>query len=389
MDTNCHYVANPGSMEVCGFAGVAYTPVALIWDDTLNLDEGMTVVPFSIAAESPDSYTLWKGSAGAPLLVYDPDGTGQVISARQLFGQSAFGGKTVDPQDYRKAEIRAGWENGFDALGLMDVNKDGRVSGKELRGLALWFDANRDGTTQQGEIKTLASQKITALYYKWDSRAETGDLAVAIGYERTVAGKKVFGRAVDWFSPTFATKEEALQALASMSNKVTARSETGSSTSAGPLGWPEDAARFKVHPVTDPHEDISGFWIWGLKDESGQQNPGLFAFEQSSKKEVVGYSIAEAVLQENESKLHSFVRALPASGKVKRNEQGKLELSIIVADNEGTKAESTATLSEDGTMLFGKTRQTFSLVKQGTARRSAAVEYEWVASRFMPPDSGS
>ena len=39
------------------------------------------------------------------------------------------------------------------SLALLDTNHDGKLSGKELDALALWFDKNRDGVSQPGEVK--------------------------------------------------------------------------------------------------------------------------------------------------------------------------------------------------------------------------------------------
>ena len=53
----------------------------------------------------------------------------------------------------------------------------------------------------------------------------------------------------------------------------------------------------------------------------------------------------------------------------------------IVDRHSGGMARSTATLSEDGLVLSGKTSQL--LVVEGDGKRnSATVDYEWVAQKF-------
>ena len=58
---------------------------------------------------------------------------------------------------------------------------------------------------------------------------------------------------------------------------------------------------------------------------------------------------------------------------------GKLQLAMKIIDRQsGGTAHSTATLSEDGMTLTGKTTQLLVVEGDGK-RRSATVDYEWVA----------
>ena len=72
MDANCQWATPGAASEICGFAGIAWSPISLIWEDDASLDDGMTVVSFSIDARQPDAFSLWKASEKTPLLVYDP-----------------------------------------------------------------------------------------------------------------------------------------------------------------------------------------------------------------------------------------------------------------------------------------------------------------------------
>ena len=88
------------------------------------------------------------------------------------------------------------------------------ISGKELDALALWFDKNRDGISQPGEVKSLSSLGVVALYYKPDrTDPKSGDIRADLGYERLVNGKLIKGASVDWFAQTFSTRQEATTAL--------------------------------------------------------------------------------------------------------------------------------------------------------------------------------
>ena len=64
--------------------------------------------------------TRWREQA--PLLVYDPEHTGKVNSASQLFGQWTFGGQRLAALASDGRGLVSGpWENGFDALILHDM----------------------------------------------------------------------------------------------------------------------------------------------------------------------------------------------------------------------------------------------------------------------------
>src|SRR5207244_2526964 len=44
------------------------------------------------------------------------------------------------------------WRDGYRALDALDDNRDGRLEGAELDGLAVWFDRNGDGVSQRDEV---------------------------------------------------------------------------------------------------------------------------------------------------------------------------------------------------------------------------------------------
>src|SRR5262249_31066531 len=87
-------------------------------------------------------------SRDAGWLVLAPPGRGRVTSALQLFGWVSFG---------------MSWDDGYQALGALDDNGDGVLTGKELEGLAIWQDLNGNGVCDPGELKALADWGIVAL----------------------------------------------------------------------------------------------------------------------------------------------------------------------------------------------------------------------------------
>lgn len=91
--------------------------------------------------------------ADASFLVWDPDCTGAITSGRQLFGSATW------------------WmffEDGYAALDALDESGDGWLAGAELESLALWRDANRNGTSDAGEIESLAQRGVLAIATRAD-----------------------------------------------------------------------------------------------------------------------------------------------------------------------------------------------------------------------------
>ncbi len=82
------------------------------------------------------------------ILVWDPSGKGRITSGRQLFGSATW------------------WmffSDGYRALDTLDDDRDGRLKGRELDGLALWFDGDSDGACDPGEVVALRSRGIIEL----------------------------------------------------------------------------------------------------------------------------------------------------------------------------------------------------------------------------------
>ena len=363
LDANCQVTSPDADTQLCGYGAVFPSPISLIWEDDASLTDGMTVVPFSIDARQPEAFSLWKASEKAPLLVYDPTHTGKVTSAKQLFGTYTFGGRTTKAAYSQSSKASTPWGNGYEALALLDTNHDGKISGKELGALALWFDKNRDGISQPGEVKTLSSLGVVTIYYKPDrTDPKSGDIHADLGFERLVNGKRVKGASVDWLAQTFSTKQEAMVALSAIfqqelntSDAVPAKLGARAAAAHDRL---DDPLKFLPHQAKDHREDLSGYWYWTVKEKGGERHPGLFAFEQLNGHELTGYSVVEAQLAKNDQHLRSVVSALPATGTIRRDKDGKLELAMKILDRKsGGTVRSTATLSEDGMVLSGKTTQ--------------------------------
>src|SRR5262249_4614643 len=90
-------------------------------------------------------------------LVYDPSHKGNVTSALQMFGGVSFW---------------TFWDNGYQALALLDDNHDGELTGPELDSLAIWHDANGDGVCDPGEVRPLSYYGIVAISCRGEARAD-------------------------------------------------------------------------------------------------------------------------------------------------------------------------------------------------------------------------
>lgn len=99
-DNTCQGVDDPTSAEqdeAC--SGLAFwwknSPISLLWNSKVDIELNKTAVAFPLDPFKKGKYYTWKASADAPLLVYDPEHTGKITSAKQLFGDWTFGGKRL------------------------------------------------------------------------------------------------------------------------------------------------------------------------------------------------------------------------------------------------------------------------------------------------------
>lgn len=127
----------------------AITPVAIplkAGSTAAPLDRDARVLFDADGSGIPRRWTWIEKDAG--WLVYDSDGSGEITSALQWFGNVTFW---------------LFWSNGYQALGALDDDGDGELRGGELRNLAIWRDRNQNGVSEKGEVRSLAAHGIVAL----------------------------------------------------------------------------------------------------------------------------------------------------------------------------------------------------------------------------------
>lgn len=101
-------------------------------------------------------------SPDAGWLVWDPAGQGRITSGLQLFGNVTFW---------------LFWSTGYDSLCALDDDGDGQLSGKELAGLAIWRDLNRNGISEPGEVEPLSRVGVSTLSCSYQGVRGSSQLA--------------------------------------------------------------------------------------------------------------------------------------------------------------------------------------------------------------------
>lgn len=140
------------------------TPIIFSLDDNLPLADLLapeTVVRFDLDGTGRGQAWPWvRPTTG--ILVWDPARSGVVTSGRQLFGSVTW------------------WiffDDGFQAMRMLDDDADGVLAGEELAGLSVWFDLNADGVSQPGEVVPIELLPIRSIATTYDSRE--GELFVS------------------------------------------------------------------------------------------------------------------------------------------------------------------------------------------------------------------
>jgi hypothetical protein len=111
---------------------------------------------------------------GDGLLVIDRDGDGLITKATEL----SF---LVEKADAKSS---------LEGLAVLDANKDGKLTAADVRfgELKVWIDANRDGVTSVGELKTLSELGISEIGVQ--RHGEAG-LEPAAGDHRVQASRRL------------------------------------------------------------------------------------------------------------------------------------------------------------------------------------------------------
>ncbi len=370
--SDCKFSKKPAG-ELCGNLDVTYisSPISLLWEPSAEIGSVATAVQFPLNPRQSGKWFVWRASAAAPLLVHDPLHTGMIDSAQQLFGNWTFGGKRLASLLDDSGQARP-WSNGFEALATLDADGNGRVDGKELSDLALWFDANSNGVSEHGEVVSLNDAGVTSLGYDVDYKDElTHNLYSNEGFERLVDGKVVTGRSVDWYSQTMNAPGEIVQHSFPPAPPLPV-----AVASTGPLASSADEAPF----AKDASEGFAGLWRWRTEKAFGDFHPsGLLQIKRQKDGSYSGRVIQEFQLRSNDEGVKSVARAQKLTGKVSAPTMSEPVLRFEVASRSGQKTLSEAVVGKDG-KLVGRSSTVLG-VNQKTGEQDT-YEYRWIATRY-------
>jgi hypothetical protein len=364
MDDTCTLVnpSNHSDFKICSTFNVMFheSPISLFWGEeeaVHNIDQVLSFVSFPLNPKKEGKWYDWRASAKTPLLVYDKDHRGVITSAENLFGNYSFGKE---------------WNNGYEALRTLDLDGDDALSGDELNPLALWFDKNQDGISQEGEVvpvKRLDITKIYTSFVKTDS--EKSDLFAEAGYERTINGKIVTKPSIDWFSKTYNSKMEAINEKSTNNALALTKQDE------------EPKAALKLEPKTNENfaatagHNINGAWNWQAtgENQNGIKPEGVLIFSES-KGAINGHSYLEIPFEANAANIKSQLTMKSLSGQRKENTDGKTVISFEIINENGSTTVSEAEFSSDGKTLNGKSRLTLP------GSDGSVTEYAWIAHRI-------
>lgn len=375
LDQNCNWLPElPESGQMCK-AEIDWlvSPISLVWSGE-SLDKESKIVQFALDPSKPSQWVAWRASAEAPLLVYDPQHTGQITSGAQLFGNWTFGGNKVASLVGSKLSSKISpWEDGYQPLATLDQNGDSVLTDSELAPLGLWFDANRDAITQPGEVVELQRTGVTKIYTKPDGRDDKEQLVFAtLGYERKQDGKNITKASIDWFAITG-------QSVTDVAERYIQSVGTLPKTELGLVGEtktieskPSHGESLKLTSASSSADQILGLWRWRTNESESSRSEGMFVFGKKNGG-LTGYSIVEFGYAEDNQSTNRNIRVTKLNVE-KINSDGTITFSAIPDPLEQVKITSTVKLSPDGLLLAGNS----NLVNQKTKR---TLRYAWSASR--------
>ena len=132
---------------------VSVSPIVLDLSGTgIHTTAASHGVQFDLTATGTTSQVGWVG-AGSGLLVRDINHDGVIKDGTELFGLATVLGNGQ----------RAG--NGYAAMAALDSNHDNKLSATDAAWgeLKVWVDANHDGKTDAGELKSLAEVGVLSI----------------------------------------------------------------------------------------------------------------------------------------------------------------------------------------------------------------------------------
>ena len=369
LDNSCNLVLSrpAGADDSCRVVfHLFHSPISLIWEEGYDLEQDVRLTTFQLNPGSIGRTYLWKASRQAPLVVYDPKHRGEITSATQLFGEWTFGGRVSASA---AGSVALPWNDGFEALATLDRDGNGRVDGGELEPLGLWFDANRDGVSQPGEVLPARQVGLLSLATRYDRREPTTRSLISYrGFERAKNGVKVAGRAIDWYSPQASDATELVTEAAQSAAAVTGQLRPEFQSAAAPA---------QINP-------LKGLWRWAPGSKLGSERKssgGFMVFQPREDGSFDGASIAEMHFKTLPKTPGTPARSVrqqirKLAGKTEIGDAGQPTYRFRVLEQNRDVAETVASIDSEG-MLRGTTT-----IKRSVNGREGVLKYDWTAKKL-------
>lgn len=370
----CRLVNPTNVASVCGstinnqikYTWQTSTPISLIWEKGTSIDEAIAFVRFGLNPLEHNQTWLWKASKKTPLLVYDPAHEGHIQSASQLFGNWTFGGQRVASLGAPESPA-VPWKNGYDALALLDLDGDEKISGVELAPIGVWFDENQNAISEEGEVVSAVDAGLVSLFYK-DTRENTSrhETVALVGYERTENGQRVFGPSVDWSS------EGTVSGMDMVARHLYPKLDL---TMGQPQPLPsqsEDSESHASRHTTDSSFD--GLWAWHVDADpkAPQGNSGFFVFKEDSKNSFRGQNIFVLPMKVGDETM-SAVEFRFFTGS-KSSAENRSYISFEVTTPDGKVIKNSAEIRDN--ILLGK-----SVLNVEESGKRKTISYSWKAQK--------
>jgi len=355
----------------------ASSPISLLWDGSSELATTSSLVHFPLDMSASDTWYAWYASDSSPLLVYDPSHSGSITTAQQLFGNWTFGGKRSALQSSSGGGTLAKpWSDGYEALSSLDANGDSLISGTELKPLGLWFDSNRDGISQSGEVRPILATGVTRLYLgPAVTDPITRNITVKTGFERVQDGKLTAGASVDWYSQGGQTLTQLIS-----KKELSSRFSTNHSSDQS-----EGASSSEItisHGRVAKDSPINGHWVWRGDHDKDEGAQGALVLSEVEELGIQGLSLANAPIQSLTTPVRGVINFTMLNGTVLKRSAKRITLRFtsidLVSSPDGAKpsVETEAAIDLTKGIMSGVTTQRFKDTKP-----LKTVTYRWTARR--------
>ena len=269
------------------------------------------------------------------------------------------------------------WKTGYEPLSLLDVDSNGELRGEELENLSLWFDHNRDGVSQHGEVLPLSVLQVDALFTKPDGRDRSGNIRASRGYERVVAGRRVIRPSVDWFTKGAQASDILINNRIASGHACLTGLHSSDPTLTDHKNQPPEKPAQTRSSLVVPADQLNGIWTWSLIDEQQSMKDfapkGFLALKIMDGGVISGRSYSQIRLNE-QADVASAIRAAPLHGE--SASANEISFSLVGDPDGQTTVKSKATIMTDGS-LRGTTTVSFA-----EGQESSSFSYTWSARKL-------